>query len=424
MPQMRVATPIGLGQIASAVPVPDTVQGIKQGYMAGEMIANRGVRDETAQQGLKQGRANTAATNIANMSARDLSRMDSLGRFAVEVNGLSDPHTRQALEARVRRFEGTPEGNEDAKEALQLFDTDPAAFKQSAAQAREYYNLTNGSSSEIRTFNQMTQGFDQTEIDNARRIRMGLAPRAVGSADQTIAASGGVAPVREVKRQLSGGTEQGKLEQQLALKPQIAAETSTAVADAEKEVAQEAQAGKLPQIDRLYQDLKAADLDLIYGKGEKLIPGFARSQAGVDLLAKQNRLVKMLEIGARGELKGQGEITESEGNAVAAAATLLGNLDISPTLARASLDDAMEILYRNAGQEFDPEKGKGKTKLNATDKEALKFIMANPNDPRINRMLQQNPKVRAEFNRLKKRSSEKPDLAQLSTEELFEIARA
>jgi len=66
-------------------------------------------------------------------------------------------------------------------------------------------------------------------------------------------------------------------------------------------------------------------------------------------MAERDQLVSMLQLGARGELKGQGPITESEQAILSKAITVLSEQDISPKLAAKYIDQAMKILGRNAG---------------------------------------------------------------------------
>ncbi len=54
----------------------------------------------------------------------------------------------------------------------------------------------------------------------------------------------------------------------------------------------------------------------------------------------------MLSLAAAGELKGQGQITENERLMLRQAVSILGNENISPDLARESLDSAMRIISR------------------------------------------------------------------------------
>lgn len=148
----------------------------------------------------------------------------------------------------------------------------------------------------------------------------------------------------------AGAAEQAKSNVQLQMKPKIQA----AITEAQNKVADSvktAVAGsKLSDATAAYDALSNSDLDLIYGKNESWYPDFFRSQKGIDLIAQRDKLIGMLQLGARGELKGQGNITEGEQGILSRASTALGNPDISPELAREELDAAMNVLRRNAGQ--------------------------------------------------------------------------
>lgn len=149
MPQMRVATPIGLGQIASAVPVPDAGKAIRSGYQTGEFMANRGVRDEAAQLGLQQGAADLElgqqkleTGRLANISTRDQQRMGSLARGAAEIQGLDPAQQLIKLQARAERLKDDPRGNADTLEAIELLRRDPNGFQQTIGQAIDYGRIT------------------------------------------------------------------------------------------------------------------------------------------------------------------------------------------------------------------------------------------------------------------------------------------
>lgn len=138
------------------------------------------------------------------------------------------------------------------------------------------------------------------------------------------------------------------------------------------------QAGNLNKVqdaDRIYQSLSTKDLDKIYGKGERYYPELLRSQEGIDMMAERDQLIGMLKIGARGELKGQGPITDSEQKILSDAATTLGNMSISPEKAKAALNEAMNVIYRNAGKTFTaPEPQKSEVDLQSlSDDELLNF---------------------------------------------------
>lgn len=137
----------------------------------------------------------------------------------------------------------------------------------------------------------------------------------------------------EIKSQVTRATEQVKTE----------------IAD---KVSQQGNLGKLEDADRIYKILSEGDLGKIYGRGESLYPELLRSQEGIDMMANKQQLVSMLSLAARGELKGQGQISDSEQKILREAVSILENQNISPDLAKSAIDSAMNVLYRNAGKEF------------------------------------------------------------------------
>lgn len=175
-------------------------------------------------------------------------------------------------------------------------------------------------------------------------------------AGQTRAAEAGVDI--QARPIIARGEAEARADVEARTKPQIEADVAKAKAEVtaavEKRIKEQGQMGKLEDADRIYQSLSTADLGQIYGRGESLYPNLMRSQSGIDMVANRNQMVGMLELAAAGEMKGQGQITESERKILKDAATTLNNPDISPDMARASLDRAMAIIYRNAGQKFTP----------------------------------------------------------------------
>jgi hypothetical protein len=151
--------------------------------------------------------------------------------------------------------------------------------------------------------------------------------------------------VTQAEQNVKGATEP-KIQAEVAKARQLA------VDEAKKLTKQQGQLSKIDDANRIYKSLGDSDLDLIYGSGEKWYPEVLRSQKGIDLMAQRDQLVGMLNLAARGELQGQGSITEGEGAAVLAAATTLGNPNVSPAEARQALDSAMERIYGGAGKEF------------------------------------------------------------------------
>lgn len=146
-------------------------------------------------------------------------------------------------------------------------------------------------------------------------------------------------------------------EEDLAFETRLAGARKQATIEAEKIVGQQGQLNKLEDFDTAYNQLKNADLDVIYGKGEAWVPEYLRSQKGIDLIARRNQVVGMLKLGARGELKGQGPITEGEQAILGQAITVLENPNISPNLASQALDEARAVLYRSAGAQMPSQRG-------------------------------------------------------------------
>lgn len=160
----------------------------------------------------------------------------------------------------------------------------------------------------------------------------------------------------EKEPKLKSDIKQAEQDVMLATEPELQRKIQDAKTfaklEAEKRMAQSGQANKIEDADRIYKSLGNSDLDVIYGRGEQYYPEILRSQKGIDMIAQRDQLVGMLNLAARGELKGQGSITDQEAATVIKAATTLANPNISPELAREALDAAMDIIYRNAGKQF------------------------------------------------------------------------
>ncbi|HEX9595600.1 MAG TPA: hypothetical protein VF982_01880 [Anaerolineales bacterium] len=74
----------------------------------------------------------------------------------------------------------------------------------------------------VREFESMTKGLSEEEVEMARRVNLGLAPRAGSSATERIADDPELGRrVADLERQTSAAGEEGKLGAQLALKPKI-----------------------------------------------------------------------------------------------------------------------------------------------------------------------------------------------------------
>jgi hypothetical protein len=83
-----------------------------------------------------------------------------------------------------------------------------------------------------REFAELTQGMSQDDITKARRIKLGLDPRAVGSAIQTVTDLGTVKEVAATEKEIAGAKEEGKLISQLEIQPEIKRKITSVVASA------------------------------------------------------------------------------------------------------------------------------------------------------------------------------------------------
>lgn len=154
----------------------------------------------------------------------------------------------------------------------------------------------------------------------------------------------------DIKSAETTATLNARLETEPKLQAEITRAKEEAAALVAKRVSELGQSKKIEDATAIYEELKAADLGLIYGRGESLYPTLLRSQSGIDMMAQRDRLIGMLELAAAGEMKGQGQITESERKILKDSVTTLNKADISPRMAKAALDDAMETLLKNAGK--------------------------------------------------------------------------
>lgn len=114
---------------------------------------------------------------------------------------------------------------------------DPTWVDAQIAQTRSVQDLFggNGTPAGIQEFSMLTKGMTQEDIERAKRIELGLDPRATGSGAITIVNQGLTDQVAGsqavIKGAEAGASEEAKLKEQLALKPKIQA----AVKQAEEE---------------------------------------------------------------------------------------------------------------------------------------------------------------------------------------------
>lgn len=106
------------------------------------------------------------------------------------------------------------------------------------------------------------------------------------------------------------------------------------------------------------------------------------TQKSVDVAARKDNLVSLLQLAARGKLKGQGSVSDTESKMLANAATILANPTISPDLARKELARAKAYFERSMRSNNPMAAPVVSVQLSPQDQQALEWANANPNDPR------------------------------------------
>lgn len=89
-----------------------------------------------------------------------------------------------------------------------------------------------GMTADQREFAELTKDLTDEDIVRARRIKLGLDPRAVGSAIQTITEKGTVKEVGATEKEIASAKEEGKLISQLKLEPEIERKVTSVIAAA------------------------------------------------------------------------------------------------------------------------------------------------------------------------------------------------
>lgn len=154
----------------------------------------------------------------------------------------------QILTDRISAINERGGNPEHTMRELEMYRQDPQGFTEQVKRTatvmypQEMKQLTsNNQTTTQRDWESMTANLSPEEKAKANRIRLGLEPRAVGSASQTITSQGNVQQVAQTESQLSASKEAGKLSAQLKLKPEVdsavkaAVSQSAAIADQAKE---------------------------------------------------------------------------------------------------------------------------------------------------------------------------------------------
>lgn len=182
---------------------------------------------------LQQQQAQQGAIDLSN--AEDARDLKSIAEFATTnapamqsaIEGDSLP-LQQSLANRIRNLQSQGRDTSQSMEALQMIqsgDVQSAVSSISAAQqlASNSGLLGGQVSAGQRERDQLIRDSksDDEDIANSALIKLGLKPRATGSAAQTIAQSGNVEDVAEVESRISGAREGGKLKEKIKLEPEL-----------------------------------------------------------------------------------------------------------------------------------------------------------------------------------------------------------
>lgn len=323
----------------------DIVRQLGRGYGVGEQIAQRPQRDALAQLGIQKQQQAMQAQQAQQQRARtefdqsqELQRAKILNQSAHALRRLPLEQRDSAFERLRPRFEqfginaGQLEGGTLTNQLLDRAIASTQGFLDDPSSAMTEFQRQN-----LALQRQRLE--QQRELTPAQRERLELQKKRQDP---------------EAQKALKEAEERGKLQAKLDLGVEYERESALVKNEVAKMISQQGQATKLADVDNvlsiLLPDDSADVLGRIYGKGEAFYPDALRSQQGLDALAARDQLVSMLQLGARGELKGQGPITEGEQDILSRAATMLGNPSISPDLAKKQVKRAVEVLRTSAGK--------------------------------------------------------------------------
>jgi hypothetical protein len=316
--------------------------------------------DPLRQQFLK---AQIASGVLGNRTA-ELANQSARGQIAAaaakRLQALPSEQRAAAIQANAQQFKNA------GIDIAQFGDLSDTALSR-VGLLRQMQQLTAGQ----REFQGLTEGLNQSDIDLASRIKLGLDPRAQLSAEELAL------------------RERLKLQEQANIKPDIARDVAQAQADVEVgkrltlEGVSEEMTNKL-RLDKLKIDETKAktrrDLDAMVKaknmkrseslnavviidsllKEDRFASGFGRlvtdtpdrfrSQQAIDVSADIDLIEGLISLEARQKLAGQGTISDSESAALAKSATILANRRISEDVARREFRRVRTIFEDSAAR--------------------------------------------------------------------------
>lgn len=164
------------------------------------------------------------ATSERERKAADLTTLGNIFE-AVEAENISDPSERYQVIKNMATRVGLGDAVSPGDESQRNMSTVINAKNSLASRGL-------GLSAGEREFDMLTEGLSERDKEIARRIKLGLAPRAVGSASQTIAETGKTGAVAASEAEIAGAKKEAGLTAELKLKPEIEKAVATSVASA------------------------------------------------------------------------------------------------------------------------------------------------------------------------------------------------
>jgi len=249
----RISLAADAGDLSNVIP--SALQTFRLAQQATQQAERAPLQNRLLEAQVAQAEA-TQPTALEQFDAGQQNRLRSIATFAqgiiprIESGDLSGAKT--ALENRFRALEEQGINTDDTVEAIGTFNRDPQAFLEDARGAvnlaREQGLIRDPSkdlTAQQREFTGLTAGLTPEETEQARRIKLGLSPRAVGSAAQTLAAQPGevVETVAQTQAKIegakAGAKEEAKLIKRFRLEPQVESAVTQAVASAKNTVEQQ-----------------------------------------------------------------------------------------------------------------------------------------------------------------------------------------
>lgn len=332
-----------------------------QNYRLGEQRLQQGQQQFDTNQQLGEQRLQQGQQAISGEERRkQIEGSTLLGNFIDRLEQFDDPAVRldvyQKAVPEMEKFGVTLPPNV-AIENMTNEGLAPLKESVSAFRGMQSDQMSSGQ----REFQGLTQGLSAEDQEIARRIKLGLDPRASMDASEF------------------GLRERSKLEAQQGLKSEIAGDVAAA-SELGKIEAREGTATGQMQLQEQEMEISQAKLKLeesrrnvekqfsgkdidtsaalnnidqllsgdayqsIYGKIDAKIPDLLRSQDSLDAIALRDQVVGLLSLESREKLKGQGTITDSEAASLERSATLLANPNLSNNLAREELERVRSIF--------------------------------------------------------------------------------